>query len=82
MSNRVHGIMLLVGAGPVLSLSKGLPCPTRPLTPRRAQQAAPLRFRHHNDRQSHYPHHSLKSPFYLRPRFDILATSNENGIRL
>ena len=50
MSNRVHGIMMLVGVGPVLSLPKGLPCPTRRLTPRRAQQAAPLQFRCHNDR--------------------------------
>jgi hypothetical protein len=37
------------------------PCPTRPLTPRRAQQAAPLRFRYHDDRQSSSPHHSLKT---------------------
>ena len=54
MSNRVHGIMILVGAG--LDLPK-----TRPLTSRRAQQAAPLRSKSHNDRHSRDPHHSLKS---------------------
>ena len=53
MSNRVHGIMLLVGAG--------LALPNQASDPRRAQQAAPLRFRYHHDRQSRYPHHFLKS---------------------
>ena len=57
MSERVHGIRILVGAG--------LALPNQPLTPRRAQQAAPLRFRCHNDRQSSYPHHSLKSLFKI-----------------
>src|SRR3972149_3569987 len=59
MSNRVHGIMLLVGAG--LALPK-----TRPLTSRRAQQAAPLRSKSHNDRHSRDPHHSLKSLYFVR----------------
>jgi len=53
----VHGIRILVVAG--------LALPNQPLTPRRAQQAAPLRFRYHNDRQSSYPHHSLKSLFKI-----------------
>ena len=81
MSNRVLGIMILVGAEPVLSLSKGLPCPTRRLTPRRAQQAAPLRFRYHNDRQSSYPHHSLKSHFVEELETDkpIVVTERETG---
>ena len=60
MPSRVHGIMIL-GAGPVLSLPKGLPCPARTLTRRRAQQAAPLRFGWRYDRQSSYPHHFRKS---------------------
>ncbi len=57
VSKRVHGIRILVGAG--------LALPNQPLTPRRAQQAAPLRFRYHNDRQPSYPHHSLKSLFKI-----------------
>ena len=36
VSERVHGIRILAGAGFAL--------PNQPLTPRRAQQAAPLRF--------------------------------------
>jgi len=68
MSNRVHGIRILVGAG--------LALPNQPLTPRRAQQAAPLRFRYHNGRQSSDLHHSLKSNLLrtlelLQPRPDL-----------
>ena len=44
-----------VGAGPVLSLPKGFPCPIGALTRRGAQQAAPLRFRRRNDRQRWLP---------------------------